>query len=315
MDIPELNPGIKHQESILMMGSCFTTNMGKKLQDLFFSCTTNPTGILFDPLSLARHLAYLLDNKVVASHELNKLDELYTHWDFHGSFSQLNENDTLAGIQAGIERGKDCLKNADWLFLTFGTAQVFSLKYENRPVSNCHRFPSNMFTKRMIDVNEAENVLEQVFNKLHALNSDLKIVLTVSPVRHAKDGILNNSRSKARLIELCYRLESQNGVHYFPSYELQMDVLRDYRFYDADLVHPNYAATQYIFERFCKACLSKEAQEGIPDLQRLADSLKHRSRYPESKAHQNFLEQLEDRKQAMLARMPWLKKNSEFSDL
>lgn len=290
LDIDEPVQRISHQDKLLMIGSCFTENIGKYLNAHFFDVLVNPTGIVFDTLSIARHLKRIATKQLIEEKELSLFNELYFHWDFHTSFSSTSKESTLQEINNFISLAHQQLMEADVLFLTFGTSFSYFHKESDSFVSNCHKVPAPSFNKELIGIDKMYSVMENIISELRELNPKLRIVTTVSPVRHSKDGLVQNNRSKARLIELISLLEDKfDHVDYFPAYELQIDVLRDHRFYDVDLVHPNYAATEYIFSQFVESYLDDETQKLLPELKKVHLARNHRALHPETKAHQTFI--------------------------
>ena len=276
----------------MLMGSCFTANIGNYLQDLFFTSSHNPTGILFDARSVARHLGYYMDRKSFDQKDLAKQDDLHYHWDFHSSFSSVRAGETIRRINGAISDGHEKLKECRWLIITLGTSFSYFLKEEGIYVANNHKAAANRFEKHLVGIDEMLREFSDVLDRLFEFNNDLHVLFTVSPVRHIRDGVIENNRSKARLLELVHTLRDKyKAVEYYPSYELLIDVLRDYRFYDADMVHPNYAATRYVFEHFCETWMDDFTRQWLPELGSLATSLNHKALHPETRAHQNFLQQ------------------------
>jgi hypothetical protein len=191
--------------------------------------------------------------------------------------------------------------------LTLGTAYVYFLASNGRPVANCHRFPSSNFERRLVTVEEMQTLWEEVLENLRAWRPDLQVWFTVSPVRHARDGLVENNRSKARLLELGHRLcDGHDGRTYFPSYEWQIDVLRDYRYYDTDLVHPNYAATAFMYDRLVQYAMKPDAVALLPRLESLVTADAHRSRLPQSPGNQDFEKQREKQWQELFQEHPYL---------
>ncbi|MEY3158090.1 MAG: hypothetical protein RLZZ121_1143, partial [Bacteroidota bacterium] len=246
------------------MGSCFAERMGSRLQRHLFDVVWQPAGTLFDPLSLHHHLQAFLRLARDGDHGLDLSDwvqreGVYHRWDMHSDCSDTDPERAIQKLKTALQRGADQLSRAHTLVLTLGTAYVYFLASNGRPVANCHRFPSSNFERRLVTVEEMQTLWEEVLEKLHAWRPDLQVWFTVSPVRHARDGLIENNRSKARLLELAHRLcDGHDGRTYFPSYEWQIDVLRDYRYYDTDLVHPNYAATAYIYDRLVQYAMKPE---------------------------------------------------------
>lgn len=303
--IPNLQPPIAAGDKLLLTGSCFTTHMGRQLRQHGFPVLENPNGILFNPLSVARSLESYLDTG--QEPKLFYLNELWNSWDYHSHFSHTDQTKALAQMNASRQAASAFLKDADWLIITLGSAFQYFLKENNQPVANNHRAPGQWFEKKLLEIDFIEQTLTATLEKLFHFNQKLKIIFTISPVRHIRDGVVENNRSKARLLEAVHRLSSAGGrCFYFPAYELVIDVLRDYRFYDIDLVHPNFAATRFVWEQFMSHCIAAEDHAALQEVKEVFTSLNHRPRFPETLAHQHFLTQLTARKESLKARFPWL---------
>jgi hypothetical protein len=258
----------------------------------------NPHGILFGPDAVCKSINRYIDKHQYQEDELILLNEVWTSWEHHSRFSNPDKQIALEQINKSLFTAHEFLQGADWLIITLGSSFSYKLteisdkgKLETGDdVANCHRAPSQWFKKEMIDIQQMLMMLENTLLKLNQFNPDLKIIFTVSPVRHIRDGVVENNRSKARLIETVHHLvEKFEFVHYFPAYELVIDVLRDYRFFDIDLVHPNYPATEFVLEKFIETCLKKESQEIIKEVKKIITARKHRPFQPETKAHMKFL--------------------------
>lgn len=290
LDIAPLAPGIQYTDRILLIGSCFTEHMADKLMAHKFQIVTNPHGILFNPLSVADSIkSYVQDRQYIPS-DLCYLNELYHSWDHHTRFSHTQPEEALAMINASQSEAHIAIKEASYLIITLGSAFQYYLIDGNRPVANNHRAPGQWFEKRLLNTQQIVQALQEATNEARALNSQLKVIYTISPVRHIRDGVVANNRSKARLLEAVHQLcEQDEASYYFPAYELIIDVLRDYRYYDIDMVHPNYMATQFVWEHFVQACIHKSAQAAMQDLLDVHTALHHKVRFPNTKAHQDFI--------------------------
>ena len=298
IDIETLDEPIDYSHSILLTGSCFTEHIGNALSELKLNVLQNPNGILFGPDAVCKSLETYIENKQYSREDLFHLNEVWNSWDHHSRFSHINPQQCLDAINESISEAHQFLKTTNWLIITLGSSFTYELTKEaditskglGGRVANCHRAPANWFVKQLLTTDEQKEMLEQSLKNLKAFNPGLRFIFTISPVRHVRDGVVENNRSKARLIEtveyICTKFES---AYYFPAYELVIDVLRDYRFYDIDLVHPNYAATSFVLEKFTEACISTEAQALMKEIKQLVTARKHRAFQPETKAHQQFL--------------------------
>lgn len=290
---PDIAPppfGIQHGQRLLLMGSCFTSNVGRQLEDLKFAVRHNPTGILFDPYSVVRHLRDALENRVYTQTDLTPQHEIWHSLNHHTDFSATDVTETLRRINTAVGDTGAFLRQADVLFITLGSAFYYRLAQGGERVANCHRFPSQTFSKHLAEVDGIVRQFAEIITHIRAQNPELKIVFTVSPVRHIREGVVNNNRSKARLLEAVHQLcETLPDTYYFPAYELVIDVLRDYRFYDVDMVHPNYPATQFVFEQFRHTFFNAETQTLCDRIREVVIASRHRPGFPDTEAHRKFL--------------------------
>lgn len=294
-------------DKILLLGSCFTEHIGGRLQKYGWQVCQNPTGIVFNPNSMLRAVELMTSGNGIQESELFQHQELWHHWDFHSKFSDINPQSACRTMNDSLKQGSEFLQQADWMFITLGTAFQYFFGVEKYGVNNCHRVPANQFEKRLLSTQAIQDDLQQMLSLVRDTNPKVKFILTISPVRHIKDGVIENNRSKARLIEAVHTLCQQNDYcSYFPAYELLIDVLRDYRFYDADLVHPNYAATQSIWEQFLLHFIAANAQPMITKMIELNDAYQHRSRFPKSEAHRRFKEKYLQKVQSLQQEYPHL---------
>ena len=262
LNIEKNQANISHKDTILAIGSCFVDNIGTKLSKLKFSVNLNPFGIIFNPYSIAKILNNGLVKSIKLERECDILEQngIYKSYDYHSKFNAKSYNDFITNVDDENKVISNQLKTNDYLFLTFGTAWVYRLIDANKIVANCQKVPQVNFTKELLDIEALTKIYVKIFKQIIDKNPKIKIVLTVSPVRHTKDGIIENSQSKSVLLLLCKALSDdfKQNVIYFPSYEIQMDDLRDYRFYNSDLVHPNQMAIDYIFEQFSTSFFTNE---------------------------------------------------------
>lgn len=293
INIPSIRPLIEHQDKVLLVGSCFTEHMSGRLAQAKWQTMANPNGILFNPLSVADALMSYVTGRVYESNQLFLHNELWQHWDFHSQLSHINVTDAVNGMNTSIAQAHDFLKNTNWLIITLGSAYQYYNIHEDThgvPVANCHRAPGKWFDKRLLSIDTMMSALGETIRALKAYNPQLNILFTISPVRHIRDGVIENNRSKARLLETVHSLvEEFSFVYYFPAYEIAIDVLRDYRFYDIDMVHPNYACTEYIWEQFVQHNMSEQAQNLTKVMKEITTAFQHRTRFPETEAHKKFI--------------------------
>ncbi|MBK8496587.1 MAG: GSCFA domain-containing protein [Chitinophagaceae bacterium] len=296
---------INHQHNLLLIGSCFTEQIGTKLANHKFNVLDNPNGILFNPVSITRSVSSYIDNKQYCGSELFYQNESWNSWEHHSRFSHPDKEKCLAGINASQSKANAFLKNSDWLLITLGSAFVYELPSpsgEARPddqvgrglgvssvVANCHKVPTDKFTKRLLSAEEVFADLQTMIEKVSVFNPALKIIFTISPVRHLRDGFVENNRSKATLIQAVHKLIDKNkNCFYFPAYELVIDDLRDYRFFAEDMVHPNYAATNYVWEKFIATCIDEPSQQLMKEIAVIVAAKNHKPFNPSSEQHKKI---------------------------
>ena len=268
---------VSHATKTVMLGSCFAENIGERLQNAKFSVDLNPFGILYNPLSVEKAVHILLEKGLFKASDLIEHAGSWHSFMHHSRFSANNADDCLLQINERIADSAIKLLEADYLFITFGTAWVYELQETGEVVSNCHKLPASNFMRRRLSVNEIVEKYTLLIKKLQELSPKLQIVFTVSPIRHWKDGAHENSLSKSTLMLAIDALEKQfENVSYFPAYELMMDDLRDYRFYAEDMLHPNKLAVDYIWERFSDAFFTDETKQTASQMGKLMRALAHR---------------------------------------
>ena len=281
---------LTYKDVMMSMGSCFSDNIGHRLQEAFFPIKVNPFGVLFNPASIAISLNRIMESTLYTENELVFQDEIWHSMAHHGSFSREDKAETLHCINQTLQETREHLKSTRVLLLTFGTAWVY--ERDGEVVANCHKLPAKQFVRRRMSVEEIVEQYTTLIHRLTNLKPELKIIFTVSPVRHVKDGLHENLLSKAILLMAIEALCKQfSNVHYFPAYEIMIDELRDYRFYAEDMTHPNPQAVQYIWERFCATYMDKFTNTLVEQAEHIQRKLNHRSLYPHSPQAQNFKQQ------------------------
>lgn len=283
---------LSHHERLIGLGSCFVEHIGQRLERLKFEVLCNPSGILFNPVSVGEALVRLIEGRPYTSAELFEHQGLWHSFSHHGRFSHPDQQEALRQMNASLERAAEFFSNATRLVLTLGTAHVFVWRQTGQVVANCHKLPGHAFDRRRLSPRQVVEALAPALALAQAQRPGLQVIATVSPVRHLRDGLLENQRSKAALLlaldELC---QSLGFVHYFPAYELLLDDLRDYRFYDADMAHPSSQAIDYIWRYFEGAFFDGKTAELCGQIGRLAAAAEHRPLHPGSAAHQAFARQ------------------------
>lgn len=299
--IPAATCPIQHYEKVMMLGSCFSENISQKLQKGGFRCISNPFGVLYNPTSISTCIRRLLQEKRFDESDLISYGRMHHSMLHHGSFSAADPEECLEHINRSLEAGRQALMEADIVIITWGTAWVYEM--EGKTVANCHKIPAERFTRRRLSAKEIADDYEQLF-ALPELKHK-RIILTVSPIRHIKDGLHENQLSKATLLLAADQLATNEKVCYFPSYELLLDELRDYRFYAEDMLHPSEVATDYIWEQFAASQLSQEAQQAAAECMAYNRSKAHRPLHPDDPAYKKFAETLEQKKTELLKRYPY----------
>ncbi len=281
---------IKHQDKLLLVGSCFTENIGSKLKQHKFAVLENPNGILFNPVSIAKSVNSYIQNKQYTESDIFYQNESWNSWGHHTRFSHPQKEVCLQVINQSQQAAHSFLKETNWVLLTLGSAFVYEL--ENKDVvANCHKVPTDKFNKRLLSIDEIKNILGGMMQNVISFNPSVKIIFTISPVRHLRDGFVENNRSKAALIQAIHQLMDENAkLFYFPAYELVMDDLRDYRFYAEDMVHPNYAATNYVWEKFVTTCIDEPSQALMKEINIINAAKNHKPFNPTSEQHKKFLQ-------------------------
>ncbi len=296
VNIPDFPFKISHNSPVLNLGSCFAEHIGHRLERYKFSSFLNSHGIVYNPISIARAIEDLLSQKYYEKEDLLEYGDGWHSFAHHGHFSHPELAQALEKINGQLSEARAFVEKLDVLILTFGTANAFVYKETGEVVANCHKIPGNEFTRIRLSVEEIIGAIGEQLSALRQMRPELKVLLTVSPVRHIRDGLVENQRSKASLLLVVEQLEKQlDFVHYFPSYELVLDDLRDYRFYDRDLIHPSPVAVDYVWEQFENSFFPKETQALIKRIDRIISASQHRPFHPESAAHQTFLKkQIDD---------------------
>ena len=276
--------GLEHDAKIFALGSCFAENISERLAKAKFSVTTNPFGVLFNPLSIADAIERLDDTRAFAVCDIKAGRENFFSFDAHSSLDGKTQTEAFANLNRAVAQGGKALHESDWVILTFGTAWIY--EKEGRVVANCHKQPASQFSRRRLSVAE---IVERYDALFEGVLRDKKVILTVSPVRHMGDGLQENSVSKAILRLAVEELVAKyENAHYFPSYEILIDDLRDYRFYGNDLVHPSEMAVDYIAEKFFEAALSDDAQQLMARIGKVVQAANHRPANPHSDKYRSF---------------------------
>jgi hypothetical protein len=319
-DIKKLQPGITHHDPLLLMGSCFTENIGEKLRRHKFNVLENPNGILFNPVSVAEALTGYVENNPVSGNDLFYLNEAWHSWKHHSRFSAVTTEDAVARINASTQAAHGFLKHASYVVITLGSAWIYKLTEkapgyaEGKIAANNHKAPADWFQRKLMTTEEVLRVLDNCLHRIFLFNPDAKIIFTISPVRHLREGVVENNRSKAVLIQAVHHLvEKFDRLYYFPAYELVIDDLRDYRFYAEDLVHPNYFATRYVWEKLVDACMDEKTKQLMEEIAAINLGYQHKPFNAASEQHMKFLRTFYNRTSTLREQHPYLDLHRELN--
>lgn len=311
---------INYTDQLWLIGSCFTENMGEKLRYNGFKVFENPNGILFNPVSVGEAIANAVAKKQITTNDLFELNEGFHSWQHHSRFSGTTAAEAVEKINQSTIEAHESLKYASHILITLGSAWIYQLtpqapQYTPGTVAaNNHKAPANWFSKALLDADAVAKILAGILSDIKKINQDAKVIFTISPVRHLREGAIENNRSKAVLITAVHNIVSQNeNSFYFPAYELVMDDLRDYRFYAEDLVHPNYYATQYVWEKFVAGCINENVYNLMEQIQEIKQAFKHKPFNSKSKQHQQFMQNYYTKTKSLLEQYPYLLLTDELS--
>ncbi len=283
---------LSHYDKILTIGSCFTENIGLKLEKSGFQTDINPFGILYNPLSVASAIETLISRKLFSQDDIFEYQGKYHSFSHHSKFSASTPDECLKNINEKITFSSGYLHKTSLLIVTFGTSYIYKLKETDQLVSNCHKLPANHFLYQRLDINEIVSAWDQLLYSLSEINPEIKILMTVSPIRHWKDGAHENQISKSILLLAIEELSQKYPfIRYFPAYEIVLDDLRDYRFYAEDMLHPSSSAVDYIWEKFGQTYFSAETIKEVKKYQEIRQALDHKPFNPDSEEYKSFLSQ------------------------
>jgi hypothetical protein len=315
VELPKQELKIQPEDRILVMGSCFSEHIGRKLQDNKFRCVVNPFGELYNPVSILNALERIAEGTPFTPEELVKGDDgLWHSMMHHGSFSATDPDECLLRINTRLAEAHEFLSQADGLMITLGSSYVYEDKTTNKVVGNCHHFPARRFTRRLMIPVEVTLVVDQMMEAVHRVNPSIVAIFTVSPVRHQTDGLHANQLSKSGLLcglDMAQRMDSY--IFYFPAYEIMMDELRDYRFYADDMMHPSAQAVEYIWECFDASYFAPETRALLKEWTSVRQALNHRPLHPESDAYKKFIRQTMLKIEQISKKFPYFEVQKEIA--
>lgn len=307
---------IEHAHALMFLGSCFSESIGDRFLDLKFQTSINPFGTIYNPISVSNALKSLLYPEDIDENMLVEHDGMWHSFLHHGKFSTLEKQDLINNLLDSAQKGNEALLSADWLFITFGTSWVYEWTKNGQIVSNCHKFPAVSFNRYRLDIDEIVTLYKELLVQLFSSNPKLQVVFTVSPVRHLKDGAHENQLSKSVLLlavdQLCQYFDK---CQYFPSYELILDDLRDYRFYKTDMIHISDSGVDYVWERLSEKWFSDKTGALIKDLGQIIKAAAHRPFNPKDPKHLSFVKNTIDKITRLQQSYPYLKMNQELNML
>jgi hypothetical protein len=317
VDIPLSPLRVSYSEAMMSMGSCFAENIGILLSKGKFTIDTNPFGVLYNPRSVASAIRRLLHPEKQSSASLFFYEGLFHSFDHHSSFSGVSEVDCLRKINERLFASASNMLQIKQLFVTFGTSWFFRLKESGQVVANCHKLPDKMFERERLTVKSIVDEWEEVLSALWAVNKEVKVIFTVSPIRHWKDGAHKNQLSKSVLLLAVEALQARypHQVFYFPAYEIVMDELRDYRFYAEDLFHPSEMAVRYLFDRFAETFMDAGTRSLLVEVDKIQKALSHKPFYADSDSYKQFAIQTLLRIEQLKAKMPYICFEKEMEEL
>lgn len=307
VEIPHSTLKISYEDKIMTLGSCFAENIGKKMNAVYFLTDVNPFGVLYNPISISNSIELLLQNKIFTVDDIFENQSIWQSFSHSSQFSNPSAEACLNVINSQVELSGNFIRQTNILMITFGTAWVFEEVKSGRVVSNCHKLPAKEFVRRRLTVTEIVIEYQILIIRLQTLFPNLQILFSVSPIRHWKDGAHENNISKSILLLAIDEIQKQfEHVHYFPAYEIQMDELRDYRFYASDMLHPSEVAVDYIWNRFSETYFSLQTQQLKFQIEQYNADLAHRPIHPESEEFKKFQQKILERKTKIMSEYPFL---------
>ena len=297
---------INYNSKLVLLGSCFSKNIGNKLTYFKFQTHQNPFGILFHPKAIENLITNAINEKEYVSKDLIFQDERWHSFDAHSNLSSSNQEILLKKLNSSVQATNKNLKKATHIIITLGTSWVYRSIETDAVVANCHKIPQKKFSKELLSIVEINKSLKTIISLLKSINKDINVLFTVSPIRHLKDGFIENTQSKSHLIAAIHNIIDCKNVSYFPSYEIMMDELRDYRFYSEDMIHPNKIAINYIWEKFNETWFEENTGSIMKEIELIQKGMAHKPFDKNSEKHQNFLQNLESKKEKIRTQFPFI---------
>ena len=315
INIPREKHVIDHDSTVVLFGSCFSEHMEKKLDYYQFGHYANPFGILFHPLAIERAIAHCVQNRQYTMRDLYFFEGQWLSLNHHGRFNGPDPDLVLHHIREEVKKGHEMLQKASHMIITLGTSWIYRWKEDGQPVANCHKIPQRHFSKELLEAQQITDSLSRTVETIRSCNKEASILFAVSPVRHLKDGFVENTRSKSLLHQAVHQvLQKRQGLHYFPSFEILIDDLRDYRFYAGDLLHPSEMAVDYVWEKFSEAWVSERSRDLLEEIGYIRKALAHKPFHADSAQHKKFEEKLKERIESLGRKLPGIEFKKKGSD-
>lgn len=305
---PQEHHQIDYSSKLMLMGSCFSENIGSKFEYHKFQSEVNPFGILFHPIAIENLIIRSINEDFYTEEEVVHQNEIYSCFDAHSKLNSPTKDALLDNLNIQLKLTSQYLHSVSHIIITLGTAWVYRYIASDRIVANCHKIPQKQFLKELLPIDDIVASLENIVALVRSVNPEVSFIFTVSPVRHLKDGFVENNQSKAHLLAAIHQIvEPRKQLFYFPSYEIMMDELRDYRFYNQDMIHPNDVAIDYIWEKFKAVWLTEDAILTSQKVASIQAKKRHRPFNPNSEAHQKFLANFQLEIEAIKKELPHIK--------
>ncbi len=302
-----LNPvgnQMDYSSKLLLLGSCFSETIGRKFDYFKFQNVQNPFGLVFNPISLEIMVGRAIENDLFSEKDIFQYNDIWKCFDAHSQLSSMDKIECLKNLNTALQDLKEALITATHIVFTYGTSWVYRHIERDKIVANCHKLPQKNFKRELLSIDIISKSIQNTIDKISTVNSKASIILTVSPVRHIKDGFVENSRGKAHLISAIHTIPQAS---YFPSYEIMMDELRDYRFYSEDMLHPNKTAIEVVWEKFSKVWISVRAESLQKEITSIQSGLLHKPFNPLSEEHLRFSENIQQKITALQQRFPHIR--------
>ncbi len=302
---PEENQ-IDYSSKILLLGSCFSENIGAKFDYFKFENIRNPFGIIFNPVSIEKLIIRAIEDIPFCEENIFQHNGIWNCFEVHSKLSSLDKSEFLKNLNSALKKLREALLFSTHIIFTYGTSWVYRNLENGEIVANCHKLPQKGFKKELLSIQEISDSFRNIFNKISGVNSEVIIINTVSPVRHVKDGFPENSLSKAHLISAIHSFKNTQSF-YFPAFEIMMDELRDYRFYAEDMLHPNKTAIEIIWQKFSKAWILSETESIQKEIGSIQTALLHKPFNPNSEEYLHFSEKLQQKIISLKNKLPKIK--------